>query len=112
MKANRRTVTVLGADRAPGTRMPALSSLLPAEPMPELVIEKGVPVPTDTPKGKRSPARIKLDAMEPGDSLLIPTRMHSASAAHVMVRAVRRANPGREYTSRLVQGGVRVWRTA
>jgi hypothetical protein len=107
MKENHRTVTVFGADRAPGSRMPALSTLL----TPALVIEKNVPLPTDRVRGVRCAARERMDAMEPGDSLLVPTSLHSASAVRLMVRSVRKDFPDRQFTTRTREGGIRVWRT-
>ena len=107
-----RTVTVLGADRQAGQRMPALAQLLGPQPLPELKVERGVPIPRTRRIGQRSAARAILDTMEPGDSLLIPRAHHSPEAVHVMVRAVRKANPDRSYTSRQTEGGMRVWRVA
>ncbi len=149
---NSRTVTILGADRQPGSRMPALSSLLPAEPMPELVIEDNVPPPMNRKgvrskarvsmaimlgegevlgvrriwadgkliynvpppmnrKGVRSKARVALEQLQPGQSVVIPPQMHSASGVRLMARAVRKANPDRAFTTKSERGGVRVWRT-
>lgn len=107
-----RTVTILGGDREPGQRLPALSKLLPVDPLPELVIQKDVPLPTDRVRGVRCAARLMLEEMEPGDSLLIPTRMHTAAAVRLMVRAVRKDFQGRQFTSRAEKPGLRVWRTA
>jgi len=105
-----RTVTIYGGDRRPGERMPALSEVLKPQPLPELKVERGVPIPRTRRIGQKSPARTVLDNMEPGDSVLIPRAHHSPEAVHVMVRAVRKANPGRSYTSRQAEGGMRVWR--
>jgi hypothetical protein len=105
-----RTVTIYGGDRRPGERMPALSEVLKPQPLPELKVERGVPIPRSRRIGQKSPARTVLDNMEPGDSVLIPRAHHSPEAVHVMVRAVRKANPGRSYTSRQAEGGMRVWR--
>ncbi len=105
-----RTVTVMGGDRRPGERMPPLSQLLGPQPLPELKVERGVPIPRTRRIGKKSEARTILDNLEPGDSVLIPRAHHSPAAVHVMVRAVRKANPGRSYTSRQAEGGMRVWR--
>ena len=107
-----RTVTILGGDRRPGERMPALSEILKPQPLPELVIEKDIPLPTDRVRGARCAARLMLEKMEPGNSMLIPTRMHTTDAVRLMVRAVRKEFQGRQFTSRAEKTGLRVWRTA
>ena len=104
-----RTVTVMGGDRRPGERMPALSEVLKPQPLPELVIDDNVPPPLNT-KGVRSKARIALEQLRPGQSVVIPPQMHSASAVRLMARAVRKAHPERAFTSKSERGGIRVWR--
>jgi hypothetical protein len=111
-----RTVSVRGGDRAPGERMPALSGLLaaaastPRDATPALVIEKGIPIPQDRVRGVPSEARRTLEAMEPGDSVLIPMRLHSAGSVRLMVRNIRKSHPDRVYVSRAERVGLRVWR--
>jgi len=106
-----RTVQVLGADRRPGERMPPLSQLLKPAAVPALVIDRGVPLPAAT-KGKTSAARATIEQLEPGDSVLVPTSMHSAGVVRLMARSVHRKSPERTFTSRTEAGGTRVWRVS
>jgi hypothetical protein len=104
-----RTVTILGGDRRPGERMPALSEVLKPAPLPELVIEKNVPPPVNIP-GIRSKARLTIEALEPGDSVLIPTQISPQSSVRMMMQSVRKAHHGRKFTAKSERGGFRVWR--
>jgi hypothetical protein len=104
-----RTVTVMGGDREPGERMPPLSKLLTPPALPELVIEKNVPVPVNIP-GIRSRARIAIESLEPGDSVLIPPQISPITSVRMMLQAVRKEKPGRAFTSKSERGGLRVWR--
>ena len=103
-----RTVTILGGDRRPGERMPPLSRLLdPARA--ELVIEKDIPPPVNIP-GIKSKARIAIEALEPGDSVLIPPQVSPQSSVRMMIQGVRKDKPGCAFTARAERGGLRVWR--
>jgi hypothetical protein len=103
-----RTVTILGGDRRPGERMPPLSKLLdPARA--ELVIEKDIPPPVNIP-GIKSKARIAIEALEVGDSVLIPPQVSPVTSVRMMMQAVRKENPGRKFTGKTERGGFRVWR--
>jgi len=104
-----RTVTIMGGDRRPGERMPALSEALKPQPAPDLVIEKNIPPPVNIP-GIRSRARIAIESLEPGDSVLIPSQISPASSVRMMIQGARKANPGRAFTARSERGGLRVWR--
>ena len=103
-----RTVTILGGDRRPGERMPPLSKLLdPARA--ELVIEKDIPPPVNIP-GIKSRARIAIEALEVGDSVLIPPQVSPQSSVRMMIQGVRKDKPGCAFTARAERGGLRVWR--
>ena len=103
-----RTVTILGGDRRPGERMPSLSKLLdPARA--ELIIEKDIPPPVNIP-GIKSKARIAIEALEPGDSVLIPPQVSPQSSVRMMIQGVRKENRGRQFTAKSERGGFRVWR--
>ena len=104
-----RTVTILGGDRRPGERMPALSKVLKLAPLPELIIEKDIPPPVNIP-GIKSKARIAIEALEPGDSVLIPTQISPQSSVRMMIQGVRKENRGRQFTAKSERGGFRVWR--
>ena len=104
-----RTVTILGGDRRHGERMPALSEVLKPQPLPELVIEKNVPPPVNIP-GIKSKARIAIEALEPGDSVLISAQVSPASSVRMMIQGVRKDKPGCAFTARAERGGLRVWR--
>lgn len=73
----------------------------------DFTIEKDVPIPATT--AGRPATGSKWDALEVGDSvLLVGVTQPSASA-----RTGRTAkNLGRKFTTRKVDGGVRVWRVA
>ena len=103
-----RTVTILGGDRRPGERMPPLSRLLdPARA--DLVIQKDVPPPVNIP-GVKSKARVAIEALEVGDSVLIPPQVSPQSSVRMMMQGVRKENPGRRFTAKTERGGFRVWR--
>ena len=104
-----RTVTVFGGDRRPGERMPALAKLLKPQPVPELVIEKDVPPPVNIP-GVRSRARLALEALEPGDSVVIPPQISPVTSVRMMIQGVRKHHQGRTFTSKSERGGLRAWR--
>lgn len=72
--------------------------------MAEFKIEKGVPFPAALANTRKYP----LHEMEPGDSLFIPNKTTSAISGS-LIHA--RRTLGREFVSRTVEGGVRVWRT-
>lgn len=99
-----RTVTVLGGDRRPGERMPSLTHLL----KPTLVVQDDIPPPHAI-RGQRSETRQILDALQPGQSVLIPSALHNRDTVRMMVQAAKKAN-GHKYTSKTEGLGVRVWR--
>ena len=77
----------------------------PARSAPEFgVIERGIPVPA--PKRKGRPMADLAERMQPGDSVLLQTKHQ----AHSLCRVAKAM--GIPLTSRCVEGGHRVWRTA
>lgn len=74
--------------------------------MTEIKIEKGVPLP---PRKSKYP----FAEMEPGDSFFAkPNEGQSLKQLHnsIMGCARLRLFPGKKFTSRQMDGGVRVWR--
>jgi hypothetical protein len=72
----------------------------------EIKIESGVPLPPHQARNAKYP----FSAMQIGDSFFVPN-VTVSSLAGCMAHA-RHRDAGRIYTSRTVEGGVRVWRTA
>jgi hypothetical protein len=68
-------------------------------------IEKGIPIPTN---GKNGSVTELLRTLEVGDSILLAGRL--ITAAQPLIRNAAKKSE-REYTSRTVEGGVRIWRT-
>lgn len=94
---------------APGTRRPSAS--LPPLPDPgALRIEAGVPViQKPNPKGKQSPYTPLFEAMQPGDSVALPT-----AAARRLIGSAQSLGKrlGRKFLHRqLGEGQSRIWRT-
>lgn len=69
-------------------------------------IDKGVPIPPDGECFRRRYTYPWAD-LQIGDSFLMPDA--SSGSAQAYTRGLR---DGRTYTTRLVEGGLRVWRTA
>jgi hypothetical protein len=70
-----------------------------------IAIDKGVPLPPDMRGSGKYPWRI----MEPGDSFFVP----GADARKFSAQVTRMKEvTGRDFTSRPVEGGVRVWRVS
>lgn len=75
-------------------------------------IEKNIPIPpVQSSKGEGYPFR----AMEIGDSFMVPLK--DKTARELQQRMARKANYvsaryTMKFTTRVVEGGVRVWRTA
>lgn len=81
------------------------------EPLPEIKIESGVPVPAVTSGRGKYP----FEALEKGQSFLLPCLPSKQVAVKVsLMGAARRAEKrmGATYLVRIVEGGVRVWCTA
>jgi hypothetical protein len=74
-----------------------------------LVIEKNIPVPRKASGGKPGELVTALRVMEVGDSVFLAGRT-VMSCGQPMLRA--KADSDRQYTSRTVDGGVRIWRKA
>lgn len=74
-------------------------------------IETGVPLPAV--KGKAGTGRFgALAALEVGQSIFEPNYDVSHRSAYASTRNVMRKYPGRKFSSRKVDGGLRVWRIA
>ena len=74
----------------------------------EHVIEKGIPIP-ETKKGKTKYEF--LLSMEVGDSVLLNIKQSSIQSS---ISILRKRNPkfkSFKFTTRIVEGGIRVWRT-
>jgi hypothetical protein len=79
---------------------------------PRLPVEHGIPLPpAGRGRGHQRTRRFLMpwDDLAIGDSFLAPISQHQA-AAHVA--QARRTRPERNYTTRAVDGGTRIWRTA
>lgn len=75
--------------------------------MTDFVIEKNIPLPL--PRGKGSGIKAGLISMEVGDSVFFEGWTNARACGSV---AGAKKNSDRQYTTRKVDGGVRVWRTA
>lgn len=78
-------------------------------PMPQTAppaIEKGVPIP---PKGGGRPIVYPFAEMDVGDSVLITnkTQAHASATSNKVGGRL-----GRKFTTRKVEGGIRVWRVS
>ncbi len=72
-------------------------------------IEDGVALPP--PRGKGAGLRNALEALVVGQSIFVPAGEHATVSAAGR-NAAKRANDGRQYTTRRVDGGLRIWRIA
>ena len=73
-------------------------------------IEKGVSVPTIT--RAKQPVKYPWKELAVGDSFLVPTGAVKPQSVRAAVGQANRTYPDRRFTSRTVDGGVRVWRSA
>jgi len=72
-------------------------------------IDKDVPLPRRRHGGRGArPAIYPWSRMEPGDSIFVQGRSHLSEVSGAIARAKR--THGHTYTSRVVEGGVRIWR--
>jgi hypothetical protein len=71
----------------------------------ELRIEHNVPIPPKRGGGIHA----LLAKLEASDSVMIPGRTPATAAS--AIRYAQISLPGRRFTSRTVDGGVRIWRT-
>lgn len=83
----------------------------------QYTIERGVPIPPRKrrPGGKWMHRGIgeALIAMQPGDSVFIPGDGDLRQQARLLDACAREQRfDGRTFTTRRVEGGVRIWRTA
>jgi len=82
--------------------------------MSEYAIEDGIPIPADG-RGKTRGTGVLgvVGRLEPGQSVLIVDRTQASVAASGQVlRRTGRVPDTAQYTTRKVEGGVRIWRTA
>lgn len=84
-----------------------------------LPIERGVPIPPPRCKegGKRKGGKrvYPWREMKPGDSFFVavePSSVNRIQSQLSTIGAHQRDWTGKSYTTRIVEGGVRVWRTA
>lgn len=74
------------------------------------IIEKNIEIP---PKQSRRKTCYPWEGMQVGDSFLVPGPGTAEQQGKIGNAAYSRSNQdGRKYTTRCVEGGVRVWRTA
>lgn len=86
--------------------MPAKPKLVPRDTGgPQFKIERGIPVPS----ARGALIKYPWAEMEVGDSLFFPAGNHPSVSAISGQWATRH---GRKFTTRKVDGGVRVWRIA
>lgn len=75
--------------------------------------DKKIPIPPRRPGGAVAGAqkrpRIQWRKMAVGDSVFLPRL--TTGRAEKIARAARVSNPGYRFSIRLVEGGVRIWRT-
>lgn len=75
-------------------------------------VDKGIPVP-DRKRGNGRPAKYPLrNMLEIGDSFLVPAPGDEARIVQRRLTAIAGKLKPCRFTVRLVEGGVRVWRTA
>ncbi len=78
----------------------------------EIKIEKGIPMPASRRDGH---SKYPLKDMEVGDSFFVANSPDGRSPAKTIrwtVGAFRKKNTGTKFSVRVVEGGIRVWRTA
>lgn len=87
-----RVVRIL--DREPGSG--------PAIEVAGFVIENDVPRPT--PRGKKNPLRVAMEALEVGQSFFAP------GAASSVIHGIAKLMKAKKFQTAGKQGGIRVWR--
>jgi hypothetical protein len=71
-------------------------------------IESGVPIPTGPVLRK---SKYPLAGMQPGDSFFVPgAKVSIQKSVRAAASVFSARNKGTEFTARLVEGGLRVWR--
>lgn len=73
-----------------------------------LAIEKNVPLPTE--RSRKNGIAATLRSMQPGNSVFVPGKTRNNISSQCNMQKLRCAD-GRDYVTRTVEGGVRVWRT-
>ena len=74
-------------------------------------IEKGVPIPVKKSGAGMGPFSQTAEALDVGDSFVCDY-VAKCSTAQGLLQHIRRKHPKRSFTTRKVEGGVRVWRIA
>jgi hypothetical protein len=77
--------------------------------MSEFKIEKGVPMPNHGNGGREFPLPAALRKMEIGDSVLVVNRSRDSV---VGTTAFIKRETGARFSTRVVDGGVRIWRVS
>lgn len=84
--------------------------------MSEIKIETGIPVSTKS--SRHGPARYPIQALAeagPGASFMVscPQDQVRSVMCHLagLASGYKRRHPGTDFTTRTVEGGVRIWRT-
>lgn len=72
-------------------------------------IEEGIPIPNRTGRGGGRPLKYRWHEMKVGSSMFLPGRTSSDIGGYLTTVKLR---TGFQFTSRSVEGGVRVWRIA
>lgn len=81
--------------------------------MDEIAIDKGVPLPRPSRGGRQK--KYPFDAMQVGDSLFMPADPQRVEIVRTIVflcakRYAKKHAPRWRFTSRKVEGGIRIWR--
>jgi len=75
------------------------------EMMEEIVVEKGIPLPT----GARA-AKYPFASMEVGDSFVVAGSSKQLARSHAL--NYKKLNPGWNYRTRTTSDGMRIWRVS
>ena len=73
----------------------------------EYEVVSGIPVPT--PHKPTTPSPYPFDALNVGDSFFVPGATHRTIANHL--NRYRSKNRNKTLVSRIIDGGLRIWRT-
>jgi len=75
-------------------------------------VNKGISIPKSASIGTK--AKYPFRAMETGDSFLVPSNNPTRAQKHMssIITYWKGKLPGRTFTTRCVEGGVRIWRTS
>jgi len=73
--------------------------------MKKFIVEKNIPIPPTRKKGKWKEV---VSIMEIGDSVLVKNRLQACC----LITSARSHHPDMKFTTRKIDEGIRVWRTA